>query len=136
MFQKMNLTEQEQARRLLCIAMARQASKTVGAVTVARGELSESQLKEGMKGKIVGKEGRNARFFEERAGVDLLLNEEPQAVLVSSFDAFRREVARCALEMLVRDGRIQPARIEECLAQAKVQVDRALILQVTSCSYY
>jgi ribonuclease Y len=116
--------EAEQARRLLCIAMARQASKTVSQSSVARVSFSESQLKEGVKGKIVGKEGRNARCFEEKAGVDLLLNEEADSVVISGFDAFRREVARVALEMLVRDGRIQPARIEDCLAQAKTQVDQ------------
>ena len=124
MLQKMNLHEQEQARRLLCIAIARQATKTAGQYRVSRLSYSETQLKEGIKGKIVGKEGRNARYFEEKAGVDLLLNEESDAVVISSFDAFRREVARVALEMLVRDGRIQPARIEDCLAQAKTQVDQ------------
>ncbi len=119
----MSLNEEEQAKRLLCIAIARQATQTVSALSVARVTFTEGQVKEGIKGKIVGKEGRNAKFFEERAGVDLLLNEESHAVVISSFDVFRREVARLALEMLIRDGRIQPARIEDCLAQAKAQVD-------------
>ena len=86
--------------------------------------LSASQLAQGIKAKIIGKDGRNARCFEERAGVDLLLNEEPHTVVISSFDPFRREVARIALETLVRDGRIQPARIEEVLVQARSEVDQ------------
>ena len=118
------LEEDEQARRILAIAIARQATKVVSHLSVARVSLSSTQLKEGMKGKIVGKEGRNARYFEEKAGVDLLLNEEPDAVLVSSFDPFRREVARVALESLVRDGRIQASKIEEYLGSARVQVDQ------------
>jgi ribonuclease Y len=119
-----SLNEEEQARRLLTIALSRQATKFISHVTTARVKLTSSQLKEGIKGKIVGKEGRNARHFEERAGVDLLLNDEPDAVLISSFDPFRREIARVALEQLVRDGRIQFAKIEEALEEARTLVDR------------
>jgi len=119
------LDEEDQARRILSIAIARQATRFVTHSTTARVKLTSSQLKEGIKGKIVGKDGRNARHFEEKAGVDLLLNDEPDSVVISSFDAFRREVARVALENLVRDGRIQPARIEEVLAEAKSQVDQS-----------
>ncbi len=117
------LDEEDQARRLIAIAVARQVTKTVSHLTVSRVKLSPLQLKDGIKGKIVGKDGRNARHFEERAGVDLLLNDEADSILISSFDSFRREVARVALETLVRDGRIQPARIEEVLAEARGQVD-------------
>lgn len=117
------LDEEEQARRLLSIVIARQATQFVAHTATARVKLSTNQLKEGMKGKIVGKDGRNVRYFEEQAGVDLLLNDEVDAVLVSCFDPFRREVARVALEILVRDGRIQTARIEEVLAEARTQVD-------------
>lgn len=117
------LLEQEQARRLLAIAVARQATRFVSHATTSKVKLSVAQLKEGIKGKIVGKDGRNARHFEERAGVDLLLNDEPDSVVISSFDSFRREVARVALEILVRDGRIQLARIEESLGEARLQVD-------------
>ncbi len=118
------LSEEEQAKRVLSIAIARQATRFVTHATTARIALTSTQLKEGIKGKIVGKDGRNARHFEERAGVDLLLNDEPQAVVISSFDPFRREVARVALEALVRDGRIQMSRIEESLSEAKTQVDQ------------
>ncbi len=119
------LEEQEdQAKRLITIAISRQATQFVSHVTTSRVKLSSSQLKEGIKGKIVGKDGRNARHFEEKAGVDLLLNDEPDAVLISSFDPFRREVARLALESLVRDGRIHLAKIEEALAESRAQVDK------------
>lgn len=119
------LEEDEQARRLIAIVVARQATQFVSHVTTTKVKLTGLQLKEGIKAKIVGKEGRNARHFEERAGVDLLLNDESDAVIISSFDPFRREVARIALENLVRDGRIQPARIEEFLADARASVDLA-----------
>ncbi len=118
-----HLSEDEQARRLLAIAMARQASRFAVNGAVARVKLSASQLDEGIKAKIVGKEGRNARAFEEKAGVDLILNDEPDAILISTFDPFRRELARTALEALIRDGRIHPVRIEECIEAARGEVD-------------
>lgn len=111
------------AKRALAIAVSRQATRFITHATVARVKLTHTQLKEGIKGKIVGKDGRNARHFEERAGVDLLLNDEPDSVMISSFDPFRREVARLALEELVSDGRIQLARIEETLAEARKRAD-------------
>jgi len=118
------LDEEEQARRLIAMTVARQATRFVSQVSVARVKFTHLQLKEGIKGKIVGKDGRNARHFEERAGVDLLLNDEPDSVMISSFDPFRREIARVALSQLARDGRIQPARIEEVLVEARTQVDQ------------
>jgi ribonuclease Y len=118
------LNEEDQARRLIAIIVARQATRFVSQISTARVKFTHLQLKEGIKGKIVGKDGRNARHFEERAGVDLLLNDEPDSVMISSFDPFRREIARVALTNLVRDGRIQPARIEEVLVEARIQVDQ------------
>jgi ribonuclease Y len=120
--------DQEQARRLIALVVARQASRFVSQVSLERVAFTPSQLKDGIKARIVGKEGRNVRYFEDRAGVSLLLNEEPGAVLVSCFDPFRREVAREALALLAQDGRIQPARIDECLAQARRQVDEQVRL--------
>ncbi|MGZ3698725.1 MAG: KH domain-containing protein, partial [Bdellovibrionota bacterium] len=96
------LEETEQARRLLAIAVSRQATKFVTTATIGRVALTEEQLRENIKSKIIGKEGRNIRLFQERTGVDLILNDEADAVLVSSFDPFRREVARVALEILVK----------------------------------
>lgn len=118
------LDNEDQARRLLAIALSRQATRFITHVTTARVKLTSTQLKDGMKGKIVGKDGRNARHFEERAGVDLLLNDEPDSVVISCFDSFRREVARVALEALVRDGRIQPSKIEEVLVESRRLVDQ------------
>jgi ribonuclease Y len=120
-----HLDEEEQAKRLICIALARQATRFTANVATARVKLTSNQLKDAIKSKIVGKEGRNARHFEERAGVDLLLNDEPDAVIISCFDPFRREVARVALEALVRDGRIHPPKIEDLLKEARVHVDQA-----------
>ncbi len=116
---------EQEAKRILTIVMARQATSWVSHVTTARVALTAEQLSAGMKGKIVGKEGRNARHFQEKAGVDLLLNDEPQAIVIASFDPFRREVARVALVDLIRDGRIHPGRIEEFLSDARVKVDQA-----------
>ena len=118
------LDTEDQARRLLAIAVSRQATRFVSHATTSRVKLTQSQLEEGIQGKIIGQEGRNIRHFEERAGVDLVLNEEPDAVLVSSFDAFRREVARLALSSLIQDGRIQVARIEEALEEAQIRIDQ------------
>ncbi len=118
------LDPEDQVRRLLAIALSRQATQFITHVTTARVKLTSLQLKDGIKSKIVGREGRNARHFEERAGVDLLLNDEPDSVMISCFDSFRREVARVAMESLVRDGRIQPSRIEEVVADSRRLVDQ------------
>ena len=118
------LTDEEQARRILAIAVGRQATRFVQDTTLSKIPLTDAQIKDGIKGKIVGKDGRNSRYFEEKSGVDLILNEQPNAVLLSSFDAFRREVARIALEKLVQDGRIQVSKIDEALSEAKVKIDQ------------
>lgn len=116
--------ESTEAQRLLSIVVARQARHYASTLSVARVKLSPQQLQSGIKSKVVGREGRNIAYFEEQSGVDLLLNEEPDALILSSFDPFRREVARVAMETLVRDGRIQPTKIEETLAQARILVDQ------------
>lgn len=118
-----HLDTDEQARRLIAIAIGRQATRFVVPATTARIRLTDAQLKDGLKARIVGKEGRNVRAFEEKSGAELLLNEEPDTVVVSSLDPFRREVARLALEALVADGRIQIARIEECLEDARAAAE-------------
>lgn len=120
--QKLEMLGEEQfedkARNLLLAAMHRIGNNMPGNVMTASVELPSDEL----KGKIIGKEGRNVRTFERLTGVDVLIDDTPGYIILSSFDPIRREIARVALEMLLKDGRIQPAKIEEMVDAARKQV--------------
>jgi ribonuclease Y len=106
-------------RKVLAIAAARAASEYVPEITVSIVPLPNDE----MKGRIIGREGRNIRAIEQATGVDLIIDETPEAITLSAFDPVRREVARRALSKLIADGRIHPARIEEVVAKAQAEVD-------------
>lgn len=108
-----------ESRRILIAAMQRIASKPNSDLTATLVHLPSEE----MKGRIIGREGRNIKAFEAATGVTLLIDESPQLVLLSSFDPVRREIARVALEGLVRDGRIHPASIEEYVKRAQEEID-------------
>jgi ribonuclease Y len=110
---------QDDARRVLISAMQRIAGRPNNDLTATIIQLPSEE----MKGRIIGREGRNIKSFESATGVTLLIDESPQMVLVSSFDPVRREVARVALEGLVKDGRIHPASIEEYVRRAQEEID-------------
>ena len=110
------------ARRILTTAVQRLASEVVTETTVSVVELPSDD----MKGRIIGREGRNIRAFEAITGVNLVVDDTPEAVSVASFDPVRRESARIALERLVADGRIHPASIEEAYEKAQAQVEQSV----------
>jgi ribonucrease Y len=110
---------QTEARRILVASMQRIASKPNNDLTATLVHLPSEE----MKGRIIGREGRNIKSFEAATGVTLLIDESPQMVLISSFDPVRREVARSALDALIKDGRIHPATIEEFVKRAQEEID-------------
>lgn len=110
------------ARRITLDVIARSAVEYVTEATLAVVELPS----EDMKGRIIGREGRNIRAFEQTAGVDLIIDETPESVVISCFDPVRREVARLTLMNLMLDGRIHPGRIEELHEKARQEVDRVV----------
>ncbi|RWZ79724.1 MAG: ribonuclease Y [Candidatus Chaera renei] len=111
---------EERAQTVLVGAMERMASEVTAERTVTALKLEDEE----MKGRIIGKEGRNIQALQRATGVDILVDDTPGMVVLSSFDPVRRQVARLALEMLMKDGRIHPARIEEVVEKAQKQIDK------------
>jgi len=114
---------EKRARSIVSMAIQRIASEHVGESTTSVVALPSDE----MKGRIIGRNGRNIRSFEQAAGVDVIVDDTPEAVTISSFDPVRREVARRTLEKLVLDGRIHPASIEKILKKEQEEVDKSII---------
>ncbi len=114
---------EEQSAMILATTMERLASEVTAERTVAAVKLEDEE----MKGRIIGKEGRNIQALQRATGVDILVDETPGMVVLSSFDPVRREVARQAMEMLLKDGRVHPGRIEEIVEKAQKQVQKEVV---------
>ena len=111
---------EEQAALIITTAMERMASEVTAERTVTAVKLEDEE----MKGRIIGKEGRNIQALQRATGVDIMVDDTPGMIILSSFDPVRREVARVALEMLLKDGRVHPGRIEEVVEKAQKQVQK------------
>lgn len=116
-------SSRREAMKILSLAIQRYASEHVAERTISVVDLPSDE----MKGRIIGREGRNIRAFELSTGVDLIIDDTPGAVIISGFDPVRREVARQALETLIRDGRIHPGRIEEVVAKTNEEMHEKIL---------
>lgn len=121
----------EQARQILATVIQRCATEVVSETTVSAVPLPSDE----MKGRLIGREGRNIRALEQATGVDLIIDDTPEMVTLSSFDPVRREIARIALDRLILNGRIHPARIEEIVEKAKDEVNAEIRKQGEQAAY-
>ncbi|MDP2599068.1 MAG: ribonuclease Y [Candidatus Liptonbacteria bacterium] len=111
---------EKRASEIITIALQRYARSHVSEITTTVFPIHDEEI----KGKIIGREGRNIRALERATGVEFVIDEAPDSVIISSFDPFRREIARIALDKLIKDGRIQPAKIEEKVEEAKAELTK------------
>jgi ribonucrease Y len=119
---QIKLQADEKSREILAEAMLHGLTDYVSEFTTSTVSLPDDEI----KGRIIGKEGRNIRTFEQATGVDVIMDETPGILVLSCFDSVRREIARVSLERLIKDGRIQPQRIEEIVEQTKADVERVM----------
>ncbi|GAB1442042.1 ribonuclease Y [Ignavibacteriales bacterium] len=118
-YEKAKSEAKKDAQKVVVQAIQRTAADYAVETTVSVLNIQSDEI----KGRIIGKEGRNIRAFEAATGVDVIVDDTPEAVILSSFDPFRREVARVSLERLIADGRIQPARIEEVVEKVRIELE-------------
>lgn len=116
-------TAEEKAQMIIVSAMERMSSEVTAERTVTAIKLTDDE----MKGRIIGKEGRNIQALQRATGVDILVDDTPGMIILSSFDPLRRQVARLSLEMLMKDGRIHPGRIEEVVAKAEKEIEKEVL---------
>jgi len=121
--EQIKAVSEEKARRILATAIHRYAAEHTADTTVSTVDIPSDD----MKGRIIGREGRNIRTFEKATGVDVIVDDTPGVVIVSAFDNIRREVARISLSKLIQDGRIHPTRIEEVVKETQEEMDRNIM---------
>jgi ribonuclease Y len=121
--EQLKATTEEKARRVLAISIQRYAAEHTADTTVSTVDIPSDD----MKGRIIGREGRNIRTFEKATGVDVIVDDTPGVVIVSAFDNIRRETARLALTKLIQDGRIHPTRIEEVVKETQEEMERHIL---------